>query len=69
MNAYKADIENLSADHADFKKATAKDFKAVNASIENLNTKDATIEGTLNAHNASIDNLKTNKLSATDADL
>ena len=69
LNAYKADIESLSADHADFKKATAKDFKAVNASIENLNTKDATIEGTLNAHNASIDNLKTNKLSATDADL
>ena len=59
LNAYKADIENLSADHADFKKATAKDFKAVNASIENLNAKNATIEGTLNAHNASIDNLNT----------
>ena len=69
LNAYKADIESLSADHADFKKATAKDFKAVNASIENLNTKDATIEGTLNAHNASIDNLKTNKLSAESADI
>lgn len=69
LNAYKADIESLSADHADFKKATAKDFKAVNASIENLNTKNATIEGTLNAHNASIDNLKTNKLSAESADI
>ena len=57
--AIQGSIENLSADHADFKKATAKDFEAVNASIENLNTKNATIEGTLNAHNASINNLTT----------
>ena len=64
LNAAKADITDLDATKIDAEVANAKfatidNLNAATADISDLKTKNATIEGTLNAHNAAITNLGT----------